>query len=89
MMERRAEVHGTLDEAPRRRLWLVPLDRTPPRELLTGFDLWPQDPAWSPDSARIYFTADQQGRGRVLVLDMQAGSVEQLTRDDASYAGRC
>ena len=46
-----AEVHGTLDEAPRRRLWLVPLDRTPPRELLTGFDLWPQDPAWSPDSA--------------------------------------
>ena len=81
-----AEVHGTLDEAPRRRLWLVPLDRTPPRELLTGFDLWPQDPAWSPDSARIYFTADQQGRGPVFVLDVQAGSVEQLTRDDASYA---
>jgi dipeptidyl aminopeptidase/acylaminoacyl peptidase len=80
------QVHGTTDRAPYQRLWLVPLDQAPPRELLTGLDLWPEHPAWSPDSARIYFTADQNGRGPVFVLDVPAGSVEQLTHDDASYS---
>jgi len=79
------QVHGTIDRVPYHGLWLVPLDQAPPRELLTGLDLWPENPAWSPDSARIYFTADQNGRGPVFVLDVQAGSVDQLTHDDASY----
>lgn len=81
-----AQVQGTIDRVPYQRLWLVPLDQTPPHELLTGLDLWPENPAWSPDSARIYFTADQNGRGPVFVLDVPAGSAEQLTHDDASYA---
>src|SRR5262249_32342477 len=66
------QVHGTIDQAPYQRLWLVPLDQTPARELATGLDLWPENPAWSPDSARIYFTADQNGRGPIFVLDVQA-----------------
>jgi dipeptidyl aminopeptidase/acylaminoacyl peptidase len=81
-----AQVHGTFEQAPDQRLWLVPLDQDPARELVTGLDLWPDGPAWSPDSARIFFTADQNGRGPVFVLDVQAGSAEQLTHDDASYA---
>ena len=80
-----AQVQGTIDQEPYTRLWLVPLDQTPPRELLPGLDLWPEHPAWSPDSARIYFSADQNGRGPVFVHDVPAGSVEQLTHDDASY----
>ena len=80
------EAHGTTGDPPDQTLWLVPLDGAGPRDLLPGFGLWPANPAWSADSASIYFTADQQGRSPIYVLDVAGGSVAQLTRDDAGYA---
>ena len=80
-----ADAHGTLAEPPDQTLWLVPLDGSEPRDLMAGLDLWPGDHAWSPDSARVYFCADQRGRRPVFALDTSAGSIEQVTRDDAAY----
>src|ERR1700690_2569405 len=52
-----AATHAPTGEPEDQALWLVPLDGAPPRELTAGLDLWPGGPAWSPDSARVYFSA--------------------------------
>jgi dipeptidyl aminopeptidase/acylaminoacyl peptidase len=81
----RGERHGSLAEPPQPTLWLVPLDGTPPRDLLAEADLWPGRPAWSPDSRTAYFPADQHGRAPVFTLDLATGSATPLTQDDAAY----
>jgi dipeptidyl aminopeptidase/acylaminoacyl peptidase len=81
-----AEAYGTTGEPPDQTLWLVPLDGSAPRDLLPGFALWPRGPAWSPDSATVYFSADERGRGPVFAVDLRSAAVERLTGDDATYA---
>ncbi|HLX52158.1 MAG TPA: S9 family peptidase [Streptosporangiaceae bacterium] len=90
------EEHATFGRPPDKSLWLVPLDGGEPRDLLPELDLWPGDPAWSPDSAKIYFTGDSGGRCPLFAVDVVTGAVEQLTHDDAAYSspaaspdGRC
>ncbi|HEY2575321.1 MAG TPA: S9 family peptidase [Streptosporangiaceae bacterium] len=81
------EQHATVGQPPAQSLWLVPLDGSEPRDLLAGLDLWPGDPAWSPDSAKVYFTADLRGRCPLFSVEAATGATEQFTHDDAAYAG--
>jgi dipeptidyl aminopeptidase/acylaminoacyl peptidase len=81
----RGERLATIANLPDLSLWLVPLDGTEPRELLADQDLWPTEPTWSPDSAHVYFVADQRGRAPVFTVDVATGSMRQVTHDDAAY----
>jgi dipeptidyl aminopeptidase/acylaminoacyl peptidase len=60
-----------------------------PRDLLAGFDRWPAELAWAPDSSALYFTADDQGRRpvyRVPVAETTAsGAVTRISADDGAY----
>jgi dipeptidyl aminopeptidase/acylaminoacyl peptidase len=60
-----------------------------PRDLLPDLDRRPHETAWSPDSASVYFTADDQGRCPVYRVDTGSGTVTRLTSDDASYDHLC
>jgi dipeptidyl aminopeptidase/acylaminoacyl peptidase len=81
-----AEVTGTMAQQPDKSLWLVPLDRTQARDLLPGLELWPGGQVWSPDSATVYFAADQRGRAPVFGVDVATGQVRQVTGDDGAYS---
>ncbi|HEX6467457.1 MAG TPA: S9 family peptidase [Streptosporangiaceae bacterium] len=79
--------HGDMREPRDVTLWLVPLDgASPGRDLLPDLDLWPDAPAWSPDSRAVYFVADRRGRRPVFRVDVATGEVAALTTDDAAYA---
>ncbi|HEY0718867.1 MAG TPA: S9 family peptidase [Streptosporangiaceae bacterium] len=56
------------------------------RDLLPGFDRWPAELAWSPDSAAVYFTADDQGRRPVFRVGLETGRVTRVTGDDGAYS---
>ncbi len=60
-----------------------------PRDLLAGFDRRPTGVAWSPDSATLYFVADDNGRCPVFAIDVAGGEVRRLTADDAAYSSLC
>jgi dipeptidyl aminopeptidase/acylaminoacyl peptidase len=55
------------------------------RDLLPGLDRWPGDAAWSPDSAAVYFAADDGGRRPVFRVDVQTGAVTRVTGDRGAY----
>jgi len=58
-------------------------------DLLAGFDRRPLSLAWAPDSASVYFTADDNGRRPVFRADVSSGKVTQVTSDDAAYDCLC
>ena len=67
-------------------LWLVEVESGQGRDLLEGFDLWPQEPVWAPDGRAVFFVADQAGRTpvfRVEVGDATDGQVTRLSADGA------
>jgi dipeptidyl aminopeptidase/acylaminoacyl peptidase len=80
----RTEQH-TSDRPGDATIVLVPLDGGDPRDLLTGFDRRPSELAWAPDSAAVYFTADDQGRRPVYRVDVTSGAVTRITADDGAY----
>jgi dipeptidyl aminopeptidase/acylaminoacyl peptidase len=55
------------------------------RDLLPGFDRRPAELAWAPDSATVYFTADDQGRRPVFRVGLATGEVTRITADDGAY----
>jgi dipeptidyl aminopeptidase/acylaminoacyl peptidase len=57
-----------------------------PRDLLADFDRRPAEAAWSPDSATLYFTADDNGRRPIFAVDVASGQLRKLTTDDAAYS---
>jgi dipeptidyl aminopeptidase/acylaminoacyl peptidase len=67
------------DDPPLVSLWLVDLDSGEGRELVSGPDVWPGSPAFSPDGATIFFLADEAGHRQVFRLDIESGAVTRLT----------
>ena len=59
------------------------------RDLLAGFDRRPESAAWAPDSAAVYFTADDRGRRPIYRVDIAGGEPVQVTTDDAAYDQVC
>ncbi len=76
----RAE-RSTPDRAGDQSLWLVDLASGEGRGLLPGFDLWPTDPVWAPDSHTVYFTADNDGRTMPYRVDLDDQRLTRLATD--------
>lgn len=77
------ETIGTPERAANLTLWLVDLASGQGRDLTPDLDLWPQAPVWPPDSAAVYFVADEQGRAPVFRVDLDGGAVRRLCADGA------
>jgi dipeptidyl aminopeptidase/acylaminoacyl peptidase len=60
-----------------------------PRDLLAGLDRRPLEAAWAPDSASVYFTADDQGRRPVFRVDVATAEITRLSTDDGAYESLC
>jgi dipeptidyl aminopeptidase/acylaminoacyl peptidase len=78
--------HDTPDGPGDHTLLLVNLaGDSEPRDLLPGFDRWPDGAAWHPGGGVVYFTADDGGRRPVFRVNVATGDVAQLTTDDGHY----
>jgi dipeptidyl aminopeptidase/acylaminoacyl peptidase len=73
----------TPDEVADTTLWLVDLQTGEGRDLLKGFDLWPQDLAWAHDSGAVFFTADEDGRTPAFRVDLDTRAATRLTGEGA------
>ncbi|MGH8963564.1 MAG: prolyl oligopeptidase family serine peptidase [Jatrophihabitantaceae bacterium] len=51
-------------------------------------DLYPEEWSWSRDSRTLFVAGDLRGRGAVLAVDADTGSVSRLA-DDATYTNLC
>nr|WP_156003812.1 alpha/beta fold hydrolase [Streptomonospora sp. PA3] len=76
---------GARAEPPAATLWLVDLATGEGRDLLEGRDLWPREYVWTPDSAAVLFTADDQGRCPVFRVEAATGELTRVTADDGTY----
>ena len=56
------------------------------RDLLPGLDRWPGEPAWSHDSAAVYFAADDGGRRPAFRVDLETAELARVTSDDGAYS---
>jgi len=84
--------HDSYDRPGDVTLVVAPLDDAPAgsaRDLLPGFDRRPLTAQWSADSQSVYFTAEDNGRCPVFVVDVATGQVRQVTADDAAYDCLC
>lgn len=70
-------------------LWLAAFDGAGGRDLTPELDLWPGGPVWSPDSAYVYFTADQEGRRPAFRVEVASGEVVRLAGDHGAYSALC
>jgi dipeptidyl aminopeptidase/acylaminoacyl peptidase len=68
-------------------LWLVDLRTGEGRDLLEGFDRWPEDPAWDHSTSAVYFTADDDGNVPVFSAGLD-GTVTRLT-DAGAFSDPC
>jgi dipeptidyl aminopeptidase/acylaminoacyl peptidase len=83
------EEHDTYERPGDLTLVVVPLAGGGPRDLLDGFDRWPTEAVWSPDSRAVYFAADDGGRAPAFRVELDSGAVTRLTTDDGAYASLC
>jgi len=81
------ETLPTSDGPPDSTLMLLDIDNGDgtAKDLLPTLDRWPGDAAWAPDSAHVYFAADDDGRRPVFRVDIRTGDVTQITSDDHAY----
>lgn len=75
--------NSTPEEVADNTLWLVDLSTGTGRDLLPGFDLWPEGPVWSPDSGAVFFTAEEDGNVPVFRVDLLDGGVTRLCGEGA------
>jgi len=63
-------------------LWIVPGDATAPPRRLTTAKGSESSPAWSPDSARLAFSAKREGdeASQVYVIELAGGEARRLTQ---------
>ena len=78
------------DSAKASDLWLVPADGSAPPRRLTFSTGTESNPAWSPDSRRIAFTAKRDGQDepQVYVLDIAGGGEAERVTKVATGASR-
>lgn len=72
-------------EAPALTLVVIDLGDGTLRELATDWDRWPAGPQWTPDGSALIVTADDNGCGRVMRIDVATDDVTTLTSDDAAF----
>ncbi len=75
--------HGTPEQAPDHTLVVIDLATGQARDMLTGFDRWPQAPVWSPDGDAVLFTADDDGRTLPFRVAVSDGSITRLAAEGA------
>jgi hypothetical protein len=61
------------------KLFRIDLDKPGQRYQLTSGDSNENDPVYSPDGKRLYFTSDRDGRDNIYSLDLASGEVRQYT----------
>jgi dipeptidyl aminopeptidase/acylaminoacyl peptidase len=83
------ERRPTPTDPPEVDLVVVPLAGGPPRVLTEGWDRWPTDARWTPDSAALIVTADQAGRAPLFRVPVSGAEITTLTGDDAAYTNPC
>ncbi|MBC7373626.1 MAG: PD40 domain-containing protein, partial [Frankiales bacterium] len=67
-------------------LVVVALDGSgPARPVAVGWDRWPAEHHWTPDSEGLVVTADEGGRRPVFHIDIESGQVTRLTGDAGHY----
>jgi dipeptidyl aminopeptidase/acylaminoacyl peptidase len=83
--------HGDPDRAVEVTLWLVELASGAGRDLLAGFELWPQAPAWAADSRALFFVADEAGRTPVFRVEVGGEADGRVTRlsADGAFSDLC
>ncbi|MBA2442567.1 MAG: S9 family peptidase [Rubrobacter sp.] len=74
---------STLEGVADKTLWLVDLGTGEGRDLLPGFDLWPEAPVFSPDGRAVFFTADEGGHAPAFRVELDGGAVTRLTSGGA------
>jgi len=84
------ERHATAERPVDRTLVVLDVDGSGPageagRDLLPGWDRWPDEAAWSHDSRAVYFAADDGGRRPVFRVDTATSEVTRVTADDGAY----
>src|SRR3990170_3531279 len=62
-------------------LWLVPSDGSAKPRRITSMKAGESDPAWSPDSRRIAFSAkrDADEQNQIYLLDLGGGEAQRVT----------
>ena len=78
--------HGSTEHAPEVTLLLVDLAAGEARDLLPGFDLWPEHPVFAPDGRAVFFVADQGGRTPVFRVEVGGEADGRVTRLSAEGA---
>jgi dipeptidyl aminopeptidase/acylaminoacyl peptidase len=83
--------HGDPDRPIDVGLWLVDLDSGQGRDPLAGLELWPQEPAWAPDSRAVFFVADENGRTPVFRVEVGGADDGRVTRlsADGAFSDLC
>jgi dipeptidyl aminopeptidase/acylaminoacyl peptidase len=74
---------STPEEPADQTVWLVDLQSGEGRDLLEGFDRWPEGPVWASDAGALFFTAHDEGNAPVFRVDAQSGEVTRLSGEGA------
>lgn len=70
--------HGATDRCSRTTIVVIDLETGRRRDVLEGFDRWPEELAWAPDGGTLYFTTDDDGHVLPFAVDIGSGDVTRL-----------
>lgn len=72
-------------EADRHRLMLLDRYAGEVVSLTESLDRWVEEIAWSPDSSRLFFTAEDRGRAPIFTVPAQGGGMQPAVFGDAHH----
>ena len=72
-------------EADRYRLMLLDRATGVVASLTENLDRWVEEIAWSPDSSRLFFTAEDRGRAPIFTVPAQGGGMRPVVFGDAHH----
>lgn len=76
---------ATPTDTPRVELVVMPLSGGEPLVPAAGWDRWPADFRWTPDSSALIVVADENGRAPLFRITLAEGTVTRLTGDHGAY----